>query len=111
MSDAAIPVCAVKLTPAGGVALEVPLGPTPKDQGLSPFRGWGMVPLIANPEETETRSEEIRKEMTRFLRLSKGHNNLAKVWNYYRPGNPNKWPNTERKELQAEELWPPQQEG
>ena len=80
MSDAAIPVCAVKLTPAGGVALEVPLGPTPKDQGLSPFRGWGMVPLIANPEETEPESEEIRKEMTRFLRLSKGHTNLAKVW-------------------------------
>ena len=58
-----------------------------------------MVPLIANPEETEPKSEEIRKEMTRFLRLSKGRNNLAKVWKYYKPGNPSKWPNTERKEL------------
>ena len=110
ISDAAIPVCAVKLTKTGGVALEVPLGPTHKNQGLSPFTGWGMEPLITNSEEIEPESETIQKEMIRFLRLNKGHNNLSKVWNFYKPRNANSWPSTERRELQADELWPTHQE-
>ena len=65
MSDKTIPVCRLKLAKEGGVALEVPLGPTPEDQGLAPFKGWGLVPLIINPEEAELKSEDIRKEMTR----------------------------------------------
>ena len=64
ISDTTIPVCTIKLAEEVGVLLEVPLGPTPEDQGLTPFKGWGLVPLIINSEEAELKSEDIRKEMT-----------------------------------------------
>ena len=49
ITDTTVPVCAVKLTKGGSyTALEVPMWPTPESQGLMPFKGWGVVPLILN---------------------------------------------------------------
>ena len=68
LQDTNIPVCAVKLAKGTKyTALEVPLWPTPASQGLGPFKGWGVVPLILNPGETTIDSEEIRRELFTFL--------------------------------------------
>ena len=68
ITDTTVPVCAVKLAKGGSVtALEVPLWPTPDSHGLMPFKGWGVVPLILNSEETRPDSDEIKKELFTFL--------------------------------------------
>jgi hypothetical protein len=65
MQDTTIPVCAVKLTKGGKfTALEVPMYPTPASQGLSLFKGWGIIPLILNPDDVRMDSEEIRRELS-----------------------------------------------
>ena len=52
--------------------LEVPMWPTPASQGLSLFKGWGIIPLILNPDEARIDSEEIRKELFTFLNRCRG---------------------------------------
>jgi hypothetical protein len=49
ITDTTVPVCTVKLSKGDSVTeLEVPMWPTPDSQGLMPFKGWGVVPLILN---------------------------------------------------------------
>ena len=83
LQDTTIPVCAVKLTKGGKfTALEVPMYPTPASQGLSLFKGCGIIPLILNPDDARMDSEEIRKELFTFLNGCRGDNNVPNI----RPG-------------------------
>ena len=107
ITDTTVPVCAVKLTKGGSyTALEVPMWPTPESQGLMPFKGWGVVPLILNTDDTRPDSEEIRKELFTFLNKCRGHNNLSKIASYYDEVESVDWAVTEYKTLKTEELWP-----
>jgi hypothetical protein len=106
LQDTCIPVCAVKLSKGGKyTALEVPMWPTPASQGLGLFKGWGIIPLILNPGETVIDSEEIRKELFTFLNKCKGDNNVSHLASFYE-GEALDWPETERRILKTEELWP-----
>ena len=86
-------------------ALEVPMWPTPASQGLSLFKGWGIIPLILNPDEARIDSEEIRKELFTFLNRCRGDNNVSHIASFYEAQAPD-WPGTERRILKTEELWP-----
>ena len=106
LQDTCIPVCAVKLSKGGKyTALEVPMWPTLASQGLGLFKGWGIIPLILNPGETVIDSEEIRKELFTFLNKCKGDNNVSNLASFYEGEAPD-WPETERRILKTEELWP-----
>ena len=99
MQDTTIPVCAVKLTKGGKfTALEVPMYPTPASQGLSLFKGWGIVPLVLNPDEDRVDSEVLRRELFTFLNGCRGSNNVSHIVSYYDDAGPD-WPGTEQKTL------------
>ena len=108
MADTCIPVCAVKLTSGSKTtAKEINILPSEKSQGLTAFKGWGMVPLILTTNnEPRPKSEDLRKELFSFLRNVRGHNNVSKLASFYVDEDPAEWPTTETKQIKAEELWP-----
>jgi hypothetical protein len=86
-------------------ALEVPMWPTPASQGLMLFKGWGIIPLILNPDDAMTDSEEVRKELFTFLNRYRGNNKVPNIASYY-DGQAADWRGTERRTLKTEELLP-----
>ena len=108
MSDTCIPVCAVKLASGSKTtAREINILPSEKSQGLTAFKGWGIVPLVLlTNEEPRPRSEDLRKELFTFLRNVRGHNNVSKLASFYTDEIPAEWPTTEAKQIKPEELWP-----
>ena len=108
MEDVTIPVMGVKLFKGGkGTALEVPVRPNPKGEAQKVFKGWGIVPIILNIDETKRpESEDIRREMWAFLRKCRGHNNVSGLGTYYAAEDYTPWPEVEAKVLKPEDLWP-----
>ena len=108
MEDVTIPVCAVKLTETAGTNLEVPMLPTAASQGLSEFKGWGLIPLILNTDGTKRpSSEDIRREAMCLMSKVRGHNNRSSIATFYpAEGEGPVWPETEQKVLLPEEKWP-----
>ena len=70
LEDVTIPVGSVKLFKGGkGTALEVPVLPNPKGETLKAFKGWGIVPLVLNIDDTtRPETETLRKELWAFLK-------------------------------------------
>ena len=108
MADTCIPVCAVKLTSGSKTtAKEINLLPSEKSQGLTAFKGWGLVPLVLiTNNEPRPKSEDLRRELFTFLRNVRGHNNVSKLASFYLDEDPADWPTTEAKQIKPEELWP-----
>ena len=108
MEDITIPVCAVKLKEAGATVMEIPMMPTTLSQGLSEFRGWGVIPLLLNTTgSTRPNHDDIRREAMCLMSNVRGHNFKSSIDSYYNtevegPA----WPETEHKVLQPDEKWP-----
>ena len=108
MEDVTIPVGSVKLFKGGkGTALEVPVLPNPKGETQKAFKGWGIVPLVLNIDDTtRPETEAIRKELWAFLKKCRGHNNVSGLSAYYAAEDHTTWPAVEAKVLKPEDLWP-----
>ena len=53
LEDVTIPVGGVKLFKGGrGTALEVTVLPSPKETSLAAFKGWGIVPLLLQVDDS-----------------------------------------------------------
>ena len=108
MEDVTIPVMGVKLFKGGkGTALEVPVLPNPTGEAQRAFKGWGIVPLVLNIDETaRPETEDIRRELWAFLKKCRGHNNVSGLGAYYAAEDHTPWPVVEAKVLKPEDLWP-----
>ena len=90
MADTCIPVCAVKLTSGSKTtAKEINILPSEKSQGLTAFKGWGLVPLVLiTNNEPRPGSEDIRRELFALHRNVRGHNNVSKLASFYSDEDP-----------------------
>ena len=108
VQDILIPVAAVKITDKTSktTAMDIKMMPIPERGWLDEFRGWGVAPLVLKVgQDPRPSSEELRKELFSFLRKARSPCFVTSLFTYY-ASKAVQWPETDKRALKPEELWP-----